>query len=111
MVFRRTNLKFDVPRPEHCLHCYLRDLKSEGVVSFKSPPSAPSELFRVGKAGCQKEVSEELKAKRLEDMELMRAGKGEAWVRWVFVEPENPKDARFPAMYNDSKALGKILCS
>lgn len=63
------------------------------------------------KAGCQKEVSEELKAKRLEDMELMRAGKGEAWVRWVFVEPENPKDARFPAMYNDSKALGKILCS
>ena len=44
-------------------------------------------------------------------MELMRAGKGEAWVRWVFVEPENPKDARFPAMYNDSKALGKILCS
>lgn len=31
------------------------------------------------KAGCQKEVNEELKAKRLKETELMRAGKGEAW--------------------------------
>ena len=30
------------------------------------------------KAGCQKEVNEELKVKRLKEMELMRAGKGEA---------------------------------
>lgn len=60
---------------------------------------------------CQKEVNEEPKAKRLKETELMRAGrrgmgsKGSSW---------NQKTQRMlgsPLMYNDSKALGKILCS